>query len=127
MIISVPRERKDLETRVALTPAGVTALRSEGHTVLIETEAGLKCGILDAEYQAVGAEIVSSLNQVWERAELLVKVKEPAPEEMPFFRSISVILLDSRRWSTHQPNETATITVPSSRSRMETFIGYVPG
>ena len=87
MIISVPRERKDLETRVALTPAGVTALRSEGHTVLIETEAGLKCGILDAEYQAVGAEIVSSLNQVWERAELLVKVKEPAPEEMPFFRS----------------------------------------
>jgi len=87
MIISVPRERKDLETRVALTPTGVTALCTKGHTVLIETDAGLKCGITDQEYTAVGAEIISSLKEVWDRAELLVKVKEPAPEEIKYFRS----------------------------------------
>ena len=86
MIISVPRERKDLEKRVALIPSGVAALRAQGHTVLIESGAGLGSGFGDAEYQAAGAELVSTLKEVWSRADLLVKVKEPAEEEVAFFR-----------------------------------------
>ncbi len=86
MIIGVPRERKADERRVAITPDGVRAVTSRGHKVLIETNAGVLSGFTDAEFKSSGAEIAQSLDEVWEKSELLVKVKEPAPEEVKFFR-----------------------------------------
>jgi alanine dehydrogenase len=86
MIIAVPKERKVLEKRVAITPLGVKELLVAGHQVLIETKAGIGAGFSDFDYISAGAEIVSTLEEVWRRAELLVKVKEPAPEEYQFCR-----------------------------------------
>ncbi|MFB1479035.1 alanine dehydrogenase [Corallococcus sp. RDP092CA] len=81
MIVGVPKEIKTREYRVGMVPAGVRALTSAGHTVLVETNAGVGSGIPDSEYQRVGAQILSSADEVWKRAEMIVKVKEPiAPE-----------------------------------------------
>lgn len=81
MIVGVPKEIKTREYRVGMVPAGVRALTSAGHTVLVETNAGIGSGIPDSEYQRVGAQIISSADEVWKRAEMVVKVKEPiAPE-----------------------------------------------
>jgi alanine dehydrogenase len=86
MQIGVPKERKADEYRVALTPAGVASLVHDGHTVLVEQGAGEGSGFEDAQYQAVGAVVVSDAETVWNEAELVVKVKEPLPEEYRFFR-----------------------------------------
>ncbi|RKG57903.1 alanine dehydrogenase [Corallococcus sp. CA054B] len=81
MIVGVPKEIKTREYRVGMVPAGVRALTMAGHTVLVETNAGVGSGIPDSEYQRVGAQIISSADEVWKRAEMIVKVKEPiAPE-----------------------------------------------
>ncbi|CAM4187236.1 alanine dehydrogenase [Corallococcus sp. ZKHCc1 1396] len=81
MIVGVPKEIKTREYRVGMVPAGVRALTSAGHTVLVETNAGVGSGIPDSEYQRVGAQIISTADEVWKRAEMVVKVKEPiAPE-----------------------------------------------
>lgn len=86
MIIGVPRERKKDERRVAMTPDGVRVLKSVGSRVIIETNAGALSGFTDADFTNAGAEIVPSLQEVWTKADLLVKVKEPAPEEEQYFR-----------------------------------------
>jgi alanine dehydrogenase len=86
MIIGCARETKDHETRVGLVPWGVTALRERGHQVLVEAGAGVGSSIPDEEYVAAGAEIVATAADVWKRAELVVKVKEPQPSEYPYFR-----------------------------------------
>ena len=93
MRIGVPRERKTLEKRVAITPHGARELVERGHSVLIETGAGVGSSFSDAAYQQVGCEIVSTLADVWGRAELLVKVKEPDESEFQFFRP-DLILFD---------------------------------
>src|SRR5437763_3121487 len=86
MVIGVPREIKDNETRVGLVPSGVTALREAGHEVLVETRAGDGSSITDREYMQAGAHIVESAAGVWTKADLIVKVKEPQTAEYPFFR-----------------------------------------
>jgi alanine dehydrogenase len=86
MIIGVPKEIKDNEARVGVTPAGVKALTEAGHTVLVETQAGVQSGFPDAEYQQAGAEIVSEASHAWGRADVVVKVKEPVEKEYVFFR-----------------------------------------
>ncbi|MGA2964494.1 MAG: alanine dehydrogenase, partial [Candidatus Korobacteraceae bacterium] len=83
MIIGVPREIKDNEARVAITPAGVKALTEAGHKVLVETNAGAMSGFPDAEYQDAGAEIVGDPGYVWAKSEMVVKVKEPIEPEYP--------------------------------------------
>jgi alanine dehydrogenase len=81
MLVGVPKEIKDSEYRVGLVPSTVRELTANGHHVIVETAAGLGAGLADADYQAVGAEIVPDADQVFARAELIVKVKEPlAPE-----------------------------------------------
>ncbi len=81
MIVGVPKEIKTREYRVGMVPAGVAELVQAGHTVLIEEDAGLGSGLPDADYTRVGAQIVKSADEVWKRAELIIKVKEPiAPE-----------------------------------------------
>ena len=86
MIIGVPKEVKDHESRVGITPAGVKALSEAGHKVLVETGAGDLSAFTDDEYQSAGAEIVGSAHNVWGNADLVVKVKEPVEKEYVFFR-----------------------------------------
>jgi alanine dehydrogenase len=81
MRVGVPREVKNREYRVALTPAGVTELVRAGHEVLVERGAGEGSSIPDADFQAVGARIVTDADDVWADADLLLKVKEPIAEE----------------------------------------------
>jgi len=86
MIIGVPKEIKDNESRVGLVPSGVMALVEAGHQVLVETGAGINSSIHDEEYQAAGARIVPRSADAWNKADLVVKVKEPQPSEIDFFR-----------------------------------------
>jgi alanine dehydrogenase len=86
MIIGVPKEIKDNEARVGITPAGVKALTEAGHTVLVETQAGVQSGFPDEEYQTAGAEIVGEAAPVWKKSAAVVKVKEPIEKEYAFFR-----------------------------------------
>jgi alanine dehydrogenase len=86
MIIGVPREIKDNEARVGVTPAGVKSLTEAGHTVLVETLAGAQSGFPDEEYQNAGAEMVGEAGYAWGKAEMVVKVKEPTESEYVFFR-----------------------------------------
>ena len=81
MIVGVPREIKNHEYRVAITPAGVHELKRLGHTVVIEKEAGLGSSITVAEYVQAGAQILGSADEVWAQADLVLKVKEPIAEE----------------------------------------------
>ncbi|MFH1746721.1 MAG: alanine dehydrogenase [Planctomycetota bacterium] len=91
MIIGVPKEIKRQEYRVAVVPGGVELLKRFGHTVLIERGAGVGSGFNDEDYQSLGAEIVSSADEVWSRAELICKVKEPLPPEYSKIRENQVI------------------------------------
>ncbi len=81
MLVGVPREIKNHEYRVAITPAGVHELTRHGHDVVIETGAGLGSSIPDDEYVAAGAKILDTADEVWASAELVLKVKEPIAEE----------------------------------------------
>ena len=85
-IVGVPAEIKDHEHRVAITPDGVRELNQHGVDVLVEAGAGLHSSISDEEYDRAGAKIVATANEVWERASIICKVKEPQPEEYRFFR-----------------------------------------
>lgn len=85
MIIGIPREVKDHEYRVALTPGSVQELVQHGHRVQIETDAGIGSGFSDADFQAAGGEIVPTSRDAW-NAEMVVKVKEPQPAEYAFLR-----------------------------------------
>jgi alanine dehydrogenase len=86
MIVGVPTEIKTREYRVGMIPAGVRILTSRGHTVLIQAGAGAGAGLSDEEYVKAGAEIVRSRDEVWKRAEMIVKVKEPLPDEYAHMR-----------------------------------------
>jgi alanine dehydrogenase len=81
MKIGVPKEIKAEENRVALTPAGVSALVGHGHTVFVEKGAGVGSGLLDEEYSAMGAAILPTKEEVWGEAEMIIKVKEPLGPE----------------------------------------------
>ncbi|MCW2771305.1 MAG: ald [Aeromicrobium sp.] len=81
MLVGVPREIKNHEYRVAITPAGVHELVRHGHDVVIEQGAGLGSSITDGEYVAAGAKILDTADVVWSSAELVLKVKEPIAEE----------------------------------------------
>jgi len=86
VVVGVPREKKDSEYRVALVPAGAEVLVEDGHTVLVEQGAGLGTGIEDAEYAAAGAMIVPDAGPIFRDADLVVKVKEPLPQEHSLIR-----------------------------------------
>ncbi|NLH99609.1 MAG: alanine dehydrogenase [Chthonomonadales bacterium] len=87
MIIGVPKEIKADEYRVAMVPAGVEVLAENGHTVLVETQAGLGTGIADAEYEAAGARIAPNARTVYGESDMVVKVKEPLEQEYGLIRS----------------------------------------
>lgn len=87
MRVGVPKEVKVDEYRVAMLPVGVEELKRGGHTVLVEAGAGVGSGISDEEYAEAGAQIVASAKEVWDQADLIVKVKEPQAAEFPLMRS----------------------------------------
>ncbi|MEO7348568.1 MAG: alanine dehydrogenase [Terrimesophilobacter sp.] len=86
MKIAIPKEIKNNEFRVAITPAGVHDLVGHGHDVIVETGAGLGSSISDEEYSAAGAQIAATAKETWAAADLLLKVKEPIQEEYKYFR-----------------------------------------
>lgn len=86
MVIGVPREIKDHETRVGCVPSMVISLREHGHEVLVESGAGIGSSITDHEYAEAGAIIVSNAAETWQKSDLVVKVKEPQSSEFEFFR-----------------------------------------
>lgn len=81
VLVGIPREVKNNEFRVAITPAGVHELVRHGHQVVIERDAGAGSSITDAEFIAAGAEILPTADAVWATADLVLKVKEPIAEE----------------------------------------------
>lgn len=86
MKIGVPREIKNNENRVALTPAGVWTLVHSGHEVYVEKEAGVGSGFNDESYQEAGATLLEEASEVWGMSEMVMKVKEPLPSEYDYFR-----------------------------------------
>ena len=91
MLIGVPKEIKTHEYRVGLTPSSVRELAVHGHRIIVGTGAGAGIGATDAHYERVGAEIVASATEVFARAELIVKVKEPQPSEWALLRPDQVL------------------------------------
>ena len=85
-VVGVPKEIKDLEGRVSMQPDGVTELVHHGHEVLVQSGAGGGAGFTDEEYEAAGGRLVDGPDEVFEKADLIVKVKEPVPEEYDRFR-----------------------------------------
>ena len=87
MIIGIPKEIKTKETRVSVTPEGVRQLTQAGHKVLVEQKAGVASGFADQAYSQTGATLCKTAKEVWEKSELIVKVKEPTENEYPYLRS----------------------------------------
>lgn len=91
MNIGVPVETKEGEERVALTPSGAKALTSRGHTVLVQRRAGLFCGFEDEEYAGAGARLLDEAREVWQDADMVLKVKEPVGEELGYLREDLIV------------------------------------
>ena len=91
MIIGVPKEIKEQEQRVALLPSAVEQLKRRGHTVLVEKNAGVGSGYPNEDFQKAGAEIVDLAEDVFARADMIVKVKEPLPAEFPLLRKGQIL------------------------------------
>ena len=91
MVIGVPKEIKNNESRVGMTPAGVFELVKNGHQVFVQSTAGIGSGFSDQDYKLVGAEIAASLEEVYEKAEMIVKVKEPIEQEYPLVKPNQVV------------------------------------
>lgn len=144
MIIGVLKEIKNNENRVALTPAGAAALTAKGHTVLVETAAGMGSGFTDSEYLKAGAQILGTAAEVWGQAELALKVKEPLASEYQYFRQdltlftylhlaaepeLTRALVDSKitaiAYETVEKNRTLPLLTPMSEvaGRMASQIG----
>lgn len=112
MIIGVPKEIKSNENRVALLPGGVIELKKNGHTVLIEKNAGLGSGFPDDNYIEAGAEIIDDVEQLWARAEMIMKVKEPIEIEYSRMREGQIIFT----YFHFAASETLTKAVINSKS-----------
>ena len=91
MIVGVPTEVKTREYRVGMIPAGARMLTARGHKVIVQQGAGLGSGIPDDDYRAAGAEIVPGADEVWKRADMIFKVKEPLPVEYPRMREGQIL------------------------------------
>jgi alanine dehydrogenase len=91
VLVGIPKEVKNNEFRVSTTPAGVHALALAGHTVFVEKGAGVGSAITDADYVKAGATIVDTADEVWAKSEMIIKVKEPVPEEYQRMRSGQIL------------------------------------
>ncbi|MCX2718228.1 alanine dehydrogenase [Lentiprolixibacter aurantiacus] len=91
MIVGIPKETKNNESRVGMTPAGVLELTHKGHTVYVQSGAGIGSGFTNDVYEKYGAEILDTIEEVYARSEMIVKVKEPTPPEYPLIREGQVV------------------------------------
>jgi alanine dehydrogenase len=91
MIIGVPKEIKNKENRVGMVIAGVRALTSSGHKVLVQKYAGIGAGIADEDYRKAGATILETAKEIYEKSEMIMKVKEPLAEEIPLLREGQIL------------------------------------
>src|SRR6267143_322118 len=91
MIVGVPKEIKEQEDRVGLLPSSARVLTSHGHTVLVQRNGGVGSGYPDEDYVKAGAEIVDSAEEIFQRADMIVKVKEPLPAEFPLLRKGQIL------------------------------------
>jgi alanine dehydrogenase len=91
MIIGIPKEIKEQENRIGGTPALVQSLVQDGHKVLVQSGGGLGAGIPDADYATAGAQFVASGKEIYERADMIVKVKEPLPQEYPLIKKGQIL------------------------------------
>src|SRR5690349_19019037 len=91
MIVGVPKEIKNKENRVGMVVAGVKALTQAGHKVIIQHNAGVGAGISDDDYRKAGATIIEGAKEIYDRAEMIVKVKEPLPEEYLLLREGQIL------------------------------------
>ncbi|HRZ98730.1 MAG TPA: alanine dehydrogenase, partial [Paludibacter sp.] len=91
MKIGVPKEIKNNESRVALTPGGVQTMLKNGHSVYVETNAGINSGFSDQQYQTAGAQILSTPKEVFDIADMIMKVKEPIAQEYELIRPNQLI------------------------------------
>jgi len=91
MLVGVPKEIKNQESRVGLTPASVKELVLRGHQVLVQKNAGVAIGLTDAMYEGAGANIIEAASEIFARAEMIVKVKEPQPEECAMLRKGQIL------------------------------------
>jgi len=102
MIIGVPKEIKDKENRVAITPAGVTAFTKNGHQVFVQKAAGIGSGIADQEYSDVGAIVLEEPAEIYEEADMIIKVKEPLPSEYSFIKEGQIVFTYFHFASSHE-------------------------
>ena len=91
MLIGVPKEIKNHEYRIGLTPAGVRELESHGHQVVVQKDGGKSIGLTDEMYRKAGAEIVDTAEEIFKRADMIIKVKEPQPNECKMLRPGQVL------------------------------------
>ncbi|SFI45826.1 alanine dehydrogenase [Collimonas sp. OK307] len=91
MLIGVPKEIKNHEYRVGLTPASVRELTLRGHQVIVQTNAGAEIGLSDAQYTAAGATLIATAKEIFARADMIVKVKEPQPGECAMLRKGQIL------------------------------------
>ena len=91
MIIGIPKEIKNNENRVGMTPSGVAAMVKQGHVVLVQHTAGENSGFADTEYVDAGARILPDIADVYRQAEMIVKVKEPIAPEYPLIRQGQIV------------------------------------
>ena len=128
MLIGVPKEVKRDEYRVAMLPVGVEELMAAGHTVLMEAGAGLGSGISDQEYAEQGAHIIARADEMWAKADLLVKVKVPLPQGAPVFRcgrvlTVGPVCFPGRR---ARASSRASPSCCARRRRLDSRIGLWP-
>ena len=92
MIVGILKEIKSEENRVCMTPSGVEVMCQNGHTLLVERNAGAGSGFEDAAYKAAGAEIVAAAKDIYARADMVMHVKEPMPAEYDLIREGQIVL-----------------------------------
>jgi alanine dehydrogenase len=102
MIIGVPKEIKNNENRVAVTPAGVSDLRKNGHKVYVQISAGVGSGFSDEEYVDAGAEMLATIEEVYTKADMIIKVKEPIESEYPLIKK-DQLLFTYFHFASHEP------------------------
>ncbi|THH41115.1 alanine dehydrogenase [Neolewinella litorea] len=122
MIIGCPKEIKNNENRVALTPGGTLELVRRGHTVLVQTNAGVNSGYSDADYVEAGAEIMPDIESVYARAETIVKVKEPIESEYSLIREDQLVFTYFH-FASSRPLTEAMIKSKSICLAYETVVG----
>ena len=114
MIIGIPKEIKNNENRVSLTPSGAKELTKRGHKVYVQATAGANSGFPDKDYVAAGAELLPTIEEVYAKAEMIIKVKEPIEPEYKLIRQGQLVFTYfhfARQWS--KVVRSAALTKPS--------------